>query len=57
MTVPVFARADLTPGTQLSGPAVILEKDTTTVVSARFNASIHPLGYIILEQNRFHYDW
>ncbi|MCZ6873209.1 MAG: hydantoinase/oxoprolinase family protein, partial [bacterium] len=50
LTVPVYARQALKPGMQLAGPAVIVEQDTTTVVSARFNAHIHPLGYIILEQ-------
>jgi N-methylhydantoinase A len=49
--VPVYARADLSAGVSLPGPAIILEKDTTTVVSSRFSASIHALGYIILEQN------
>ena len=47
---PVYAREDLQPGARLTGPAVILEQDTTTVVSARFSAWIHPLGYIMLEQ-------
>ena len=50
LTVPVYARQALKPGMQLAGPAVIVEQDTTTVVSVRFNAHIHPLGYIILEQ-------
>ncbi|PON15437.1 methylhydantoinase [Candidatus Entotheonella serta] len=50
ITAPVYAREALTPGMQLTGPAVILEQDTTTVISARFSARIHTLGYIILEQ-------
>ncbi|ETW98218.1 MAG: methylhydantoinase [Candidatus Entotheonella factor] len=51
---PVYAREMLVPGMQLTGPAVILEQDTTTVISARFSARIHALGYIILEQLEFH---
>jgi N-methylhydantoinase A len=50
LTAPVYARQLLQPGMQLAGPAVIVEQDTTTVISTRFNAHIHPLGYIILEQ-------
>ena len=49
-TAPVYTRESLKPGMQLPGPAVITEQDTTTVVTARFNARIHPLNYIILEQ-------
>lgn len=51
VTAPVYAREALLPGMRLTGPAVILEQDTTTVISARFNARIHALGYIILEQH------
>ena len=50
LIAPVYARETLKPGMQLAGPAVIVEQDTTTVVSGRFHARIHPLGYIILEQ-------
>jgi N-methylhydantoinase A len=50
INAPVYAREALQPGMQLTGPAVILEQDTTTVISARFRAHIHALGYIILEQ-------
>jgi len=50
VTAPVYAREELAPGMRLTGPAVILEQDTTTVISARFSASIHALGYIMLEQ-------
>ena len=46
----VYERQALQPGMRLAGPAVIVEQDTTTVVSARFSAYIHPLDYIILEQ-------
>jgi N-methylhydantoinase A len=46
----VYGRETLQPGMRLTGPAVIVEQDTATVVSQRFRASIHPLGYIILER-------
>jgi N-methylhydantoinase A len=47
--VPVYARADLAPGTTIPGPAVITEAQTTTIVSSRFNATIDGLGTIILQ--------
>jgi len=50
VSAPVYAREALKPGVRLTGPAVILEQDTTTVISARFSARIHALGYIILER-------
>ncbi|MEE8301385.1 MAG: hydantoinase/oxoprolinase family protein, partial [Candidatus Tectomicrobia bacterium] len=50
VTASVYERQALQPGMRLAGPAVIVEQDTTTVVSARFSAYIHPLDYIILEQ-------
>jgi N-methylhydantoinase A len=49
--VPVYERAALQSGMHIPGPAVILEKDTTTIVSARFSATIHPSGYIILQRS------
>jgi len=50
VTAPVYRRETLQPGMQLRGPAVIVEQDTTTVVSARFRASIRALGALILER-------
>jgi N-methylhydantoinase A len=49
--VPVYNRQDLEPGTGLSGPAVIIEDETTTVVSDGFDAAINSLGYIVMERN------
>ena len=51
-TAPVYRRETLQPGLRLNGPTVIVEQDTTTVVSARFGAYVHPLGYLILEQKQ-----
>ncbi len=44
----LYDRSALAAGEALSGPAVIVEKDTATVVSAAFDALIHPHGHIIL---------
>jgi N-methylhydantoinase A len=50
--VPVYWRPDLTPGTRISGPAVIAEDETSTVVSPRFDAGIDRFGYIELNRRR-----
>ena len=44
----VYERARLAPGATVPGPAVLVEKDTTTVVSAAFEAEVHPLGHVIM---------
>jgi N-methylhydantoinase A len=46
--VPVYRRADLHPGAQIAGPALIVEDETSTVVSPAFDASIDGYGYIEL---------
>ncbi len=50
LTAPVYQRQDLSPGAQINGPAVIVEDDTSTVVSSRFRAEVHPLNYLVLER-------
>ena len=45
---PIFWRADLAPGALIKGPAVIAEDETSTVVSADFDARIDRFGYIEL---------
>ncbi len=47
---PVYARAELEPGVTLQGPALIVEDQTTTVVSSGFDASVNALGYLVLER-------
>jgi N-methylhydantoinase A len=46
VTAVVYQREELQSGMSVAGPAVIVEKDTATVVSAAFNAAIHALGHI-----------
>ncbi len=46
--VPIYWRPDLAPGARISGPAVIAEEETSTVVSPRFDARIDRFGYIEL---------
>jgi N-methylhydantoinase A len=44
--VAVYDRENLHPGDIISGPAVIVEKETSTIVTPLFTASIDPWGYI-----------
>jgi N-methylhydantoinase A len=46
--VPIYWRLDLAPGARVRGPAVIAEEETSTVVSASFDARIDRFGYIEL---------
>jgi N-methylhydantoinase A len=47
---PVYARAELEPGCRVAGPALIVEDQTTTVVSSAFEAEVNSLGYLILQR-------
>ena len=49
--VAIYWRGDLAPGARIKGPAVIAEDETSTVVSARFDARIDQFGYIELTRN------
>jgi N-methylhydantoinase A len=44
----VYPRSTLRPGATVQGPAVIVEDETTTVVSASFDAHVDGNGYIRL---------
>jgi N-methylhydantoinase A len=47
---PVYRRGDLEPGSFVAGPALIVEEQTTTVVSPTFDATVDGLGYIVLQR-------
>ncbi|MDP6346717.1 MAG: hydantoinase/oxoprolinase family protein, partial [Alphaproteobacteria bacterium] len=49
-TAPVYRRGDLQPGMALAGPALIVEDQTTTVVSDRFDGRIDAAGHIELSR-------
>ncbi|MDP6832290.1 MAG: hydantoinase/oxoprolinase family protein [Alphaproteobacteria bacterium] len=44
----VYSRADLRPGAKVPGPAMIIEDETTTLVTNGFAATVNPLGQIIM---------
>ena len=45
-----YRREDIQPGSRIEGPAIIVEDDTSTVVSPSFDATVNALGYILLER-------
>ncbi len=47
-----IARADLKPGDHVSGPALIHEPQTTTLVSADFSAHMDAIGNLVLIQDQ-----
>jgi N-methylhydantoinase A len=46
--VPVFARADLTPGQHFAAPAIVTQSDCTTCIPDGFNGRIDTYGNLIL---------
>ncbi|WP_235035303.1 hydantoinase/oxoprolinase family protein [Roseomonas sp. 18066] len=48
--VPIYLRDSMLPGARVPGPAIITEMETTTFVSASFDAHIDGSGCIVMEQ-------
>jgi N-methylhydantoinase A len=46
---PIYRRADLKPGMTLSGPAIIEQSDTTTVVEPRMAVRVDRFDNLIVE--------
>jgi N-methylhydantoinase A len=46
--VGLYERKDLVAGAALEGPALIVEDETTTMVTAAFHAHINALGHIVM---------
>jgi N-methylhydantoinase A len=46
----LYRRGDLRPGARVGGPAIITEDETSTVVSAAFEAVVNGFGYIELRR-------
>jgi 5-oxoprolinase (ATP-hydrolysing) len=47
---PVFTREDLRPGDAIAGPAVIAEKNATTVIEPGWQATLTPRDHLTLER-------
>ncbi len=50
VTAQEVSRPDMTPGTHLSGPAVITEDETTTIVTSAFTATAQTDGSLLLRR-------
>lgn len=48
----MFQRSDLTPGTLITGPAVIYQQDSTTVIPPQWSAEIDMYENIVIGQSR-----
>ena len=49
--VPVYRRKSLAPGDSLPGPCLIVEDQTATSVSAKFDVHVDARGYLMLERS------
>jgi N-methylhydantoinase A len=49
--VPVYDRASLTPGSSLRGPAIITERDTTTIVTRHFHLHVDDNFSLVLTRS------
>ncbi len=47
---PVYLRDDLVPGQRVAGPAVIAERNATTVVEPGWEAEVTPLDHLVLRR-------
>ncbi|HTD89923.1 MAG TPA: hydantoinase/oxoprolinase family protein, partial [Burkholderiales bacterium] len=50
----VYERTQLAAGALIKGPALIAEDQTTTVVTADFDAHVNSVGCLVLDQRRSH---
>ncbi len=50
VAVPVYDRAAMPAGARASGPAIILEDETSTFVSSRFDVHVDGAGCLVMEQ-------
>lgn len=52
--VPLHARADLLPGHEFAGPAIIAQEDTTTCVPDGFEGTVDGCGHLVLKLSARH---
>jgi len=50
--VPIVMRSDMKPGATVSGPAIIAEDNTSTLVTATFDAHLDAGGGLVLTRKR-----
>ena len=49
VSCPVYSRFELAPGTEITGPAIIAEDETSTFVPANFSAALNSFEYIVMD--------
>ena len=49
MTTPLYQREGFTPGNEITGPALIVQMDTTTVVPPGWRGAVDAFGNLVLE--------
>jgi N-methylhydantoinase A/oxoprolinase/acetone carboxylase beta subunit len=50
--VPVYERTALVAGARVTGPALIVEDQTTVLVTANFDAAVNSAGHIVLDKRK-----
>ena len=50
LDVPVFTRGELGSGSRIDGPAIVAEKNSTTVIDPGWSGQINDRGHLILER-------
>ena len=48
--VPLYRRINIEPGARVPGPAIIAEDETSTFITASFDARIDAAGCIVMER-------
>ncbi|MFI7011456.1 hydantoinase B/oxoprolinase family protein [Streptomyces sp. NPDC050145] len=48
--VPLYRRAELTPGLRVTGPAIVTEANATTVVDEGWSAALDDEGHLVMER-------
>ena len=50
LDVPVFHRRQLPRGSHISGPAIVVEPQTSTFVGSKFELRVGPQGHLLIER-------
>src|SRR5262245_38457071 len=50
ITAPVYLREGIIPGRQIDGPAIIAERNATTIIEPGWRAEVTPLNHLILKR-------
>jgi N-methylhydantoinase A len=51
-SISIYSRTDLAPGMQLTGPALVVEPQTTTLVPRGWSCNVAAMGHLILERRK-----